>query len=179
MLAALSVSNALVAPFGGYLADRLGNLLILRTGAGLILAGLIALIFTGPDTSTQSLVARFMVIGLGFGLFQAPNLNEILRGVKPAFIGLAASTNAVLKNLGSLVGITLIVSVFTWLSGHPRHPGCGGQPGPGPLPEGLCPGRPGGGGEPGGQPAAPQTLRPKARGRRSLLGGRGALCYYI
>ena len=33
LLAALSVSNALVAPFGGYLADRLGNLLILRTGA--------------------------------------------------------------------------------------------------------------------------------------------------
>ena len=122
MLAALSVSNALVAPFGGYLADRLGNLLILRTGAGLILAGLIALIFTAPDTSTQGLVARFMVIGLGFGLFQAPNLNEILRGVKPAFIGLAASTNAVLKNLGSLVGITLIVSVFTWLSGHHDTP---------------------------------------------------------
>ena len=40
LLAALSVSNALVAPFGGYLADRLGNLMILRTGAGLILAGL-------------------------------------------------------------------------------------------------------------------------------------------
>src|SRR4030042_731883 len=34
MLAALSVSNALVSPFGGYLADRLGNLLVLRTGPG-------------------------------------------------------------------------------------------------------------------------------------------------
>jgi hypothetical protein len=63
-----------------------------------------------------------MVIGLGFGLFQAPNLNEILRGVKPAFIGLAASTNAVLKNLGSLAGITLIVTVFTWLSGNHAWP---------------------------------------------------------
>jgi EmrB/QacA subfamily drug resistance transporter len=118
MLAALSVSNALVAPFGGYLADRLGNLRILRTGAGLVLLGLIALIFTAPDTSTLGLAARFMVIGLGFGLFQAPNLNEILLGVKPVFIGLAASTNAVLKNLGSLMGITLIVSVFAWMSGN-------------------------------------------------------------
>jgi EmrB/QacA subfamily drug resistance transporter len=117
MLTALSASNALVAPFGGYLADLLGNLLILRTGTGLILAGLIWLIFTAPDTSTLGLVARFIIIGLGFGLFQAPNLNEILRGVKPAFIGLAASTNAVLKNLGSLVGITLMVSAFAWLSG--------------------------------------------------------------
>ena len=31
-------------------------------------------------------------------------------------IGLAASTNAVLKNLGSLMGITLMVMVFAWLS---------------------------------------------------------------
>jgi EmrB/QacA subfamily drug resistance transporter len=116
LLAALSVSNALVAPFGGYLADRLGNLLILRTGAGLILAGLISLAFTDLESSTLTLAARFVVLGLGFGLFQAPNLNEILLGVKPSLIGLAASTNAVLKNLGSLVGITLMVMVFAWLS---------------------------------------------------------------
>ncbi len=116
LLAALSVSNAMVAPFGGYLADRLGNLLILRTGAGLILAGLISLAFTGLESSTLSLAARFVVLGLGFGLFQAPNLNEILSGVSPAMIGLAASTNAVLKNLGSLLGITLMVMVFAWLS---------------------------------------------------------------
>jgi EmrB/QacA subfamily drug resistance transporter len=130
LLAALSGSNALVSPFGGYLADRLGNLVILRTGAGLILAGLISLTFTGPDTSTLTLVGRFIVIGLGFGLFQAPNLNEILRGVKPAFIGLAASTNAVLKNLGSLVGITLTVSIFAWLSSNHALPLPGVSPDP-------------------------------------------------
>jgi EmrB/QacA subfamily drug resistance transporter len=116
LLAALSVSNALVAPFGGYLADRLGNLLVLRSGAGLILAGLISLLFTGLESSTLALAARFVVLGLGFGLFQAPNLNEILSGVSPTMIGLAASTNAVLKNLGSLMGITLMVLVFAWLS---------------------------------------------------------------
>jgi EmrB/QacA subfamily drug resistance transporter len=123
LLAALSASNALVAPFGGYLADRLGNLLVLRTGAGMILAGLGSLWFIGLDSSTLGLAARFGLIGLGFGLFQAPNLNEILLGVKPSLIGLAASTNAVLKNLGSLVGITLIVSVFAWLSGNHAVPG--------------------------------------------------------
>jgi EmrB/QacA subfamily drug resistance transporter len=118
LLAALSLSNAMVSPLGGHLADRLGNLAVVRTGALLILAGLISLIFTSPASSTPALAARFVGIGLGFGLFQAPNLNEVLRGINPALIGLAASTNAVLKNLGSLVGITLTVSVFAWLSGH-------------------------------------------------------------
>jgi EmrB/QacA subfamily drug resistance transporter len=119
LLTALSASNALVAPFGGFLADRLGNLLILRTGAGLILAGLISLIFTGLESSTLTLTARFVILGLGFGLFQAPNLNEILRNVSSSMVGLAASTNAVLKNLGSLLGITLMVTIFAWLS-HPH-----------------------------------------------------------
>jgi EmrB/QacA subfamily drug resistance transporter len=123
LLTALSASNALVAPFGGYLADRLGNLLILRIGAGLILAGLSSLVLTGLDSSTLALAGRFILIGLGFGLFQAPNLNEILADVKPSLIGLAASTNAVLKNLGSLVGITLMVMVFAWLSSS--HLGAG------------------------------------------------------
>lgn len=119
LLAALSVSNALVAPFGGYLADRLGNLLVLRSGTGLILAGLISLLFTGLDSSTLSLATRFVVLGFGFGLFQAPNLNEILSDVSPAMVGLAASTNAVLKNLGSLLGITFMVMAFAWLSQSP------------------------------------------------------------
>ena len=125
LLTALSASNALVAPLGGWLADRLGNLLILRTGAGLIVVGLGSLVLTGPASSTLSLAARFTVIGLGFGLFQAPNLNEILLGVKPSLLGLAASTNAVLKNLGSLLGITLMVAVFGWLSLHQMTGGSG------------------------------------------------------
>jgi EmrB/QacA subfamily drug resistance transporter len=118
LLAALSVTNALVAPLGGYLADRWGNLVVLRTGTGLVLLGLGSLIVTGPQDSTPSLTARLIVTGLGFGLFQAPNLNEILRGVSPSLVGLAASTNAVLKNLGALLGITLTVTTFAWFRLH-------------------------------------------------------------
>jgi EmrB/QacA subfamily drug resistance transporter len=115
LLSALSLTNAAVAGAGGYLADRWGNMPVLRIGCLLILAGLISLFFTGPGDTTFGLAARFMLLGLGFGLFQAPNLNEILRGVKLSLVGLAASTNAVLKNLGALLGITLLVTAFAWM----------------------------------------------------------------
>ena len=115
LLSALSLTNAAVAGVGGYLADRWGNMLVLRSGCALILAGLGSLLFTGAGETTLGLAARFVLLGLGFGLFQAPNLNEILRGVKPSLVGLAASTNAVLKNLGALTGITLMVTVFAWM----------------------------------------------------------------
>ena len=104
MLAVLSFSNALVSPLGGLAGDRLNNLLVLRLGALLILAGLIALFWLGPAISTRLLALVFVVIGIGFGLFQAPNLNEMLQGVKPQMLGLAAGTNAVLKNVGALLG---------------------------------------------------------------------------
>jgi EmrB/QacA subfamily drug resistance transporter len=118
LLAALAATNALVAPLGGYLADRWGNLVILRTGTGLILLGLGSLWFTQSQETTLGLAGRLVVIGLGFGLFQAPNLSEILWGLPPNLVGLAASTNAVLKNLGALLGITLMVTVFAWFKLH-------------------------------------------------------------
>ena len=118
LLAALSLTNAAVAAFGGYLADRWGNMLVLRSGCVLILAGLASLLFTGVGDTTLGLAARFILLGLGFGLFQAPNLSEVLRGVKPSQVGLEASTNAVLKNLGALTGITLMVTVFAWMDLH-------------------------------------------------------------
>ncbi len=118
LLAALSLTNAAVAGVGGYLADRWGNMLVLRAGCVLILAGLGSLLFTGVSDTTLGLAARFILLGLGFGLFQAPNLSEILRGVQPSLVGLAASTNAVLKNLGALTGITLMVTVFAWMDLH-------------------------------------------------------------
>jgi MFS family permease len=111
MLAVLSFSNALVSPLGGLAGDRFSNLQVLRLGALLILAGLFALFWLGPAISTGILAIVFVVIGIGFGLFQAPNLNEMLLGVKPQMLGLAAGTNAVLKNVGALLGIALMVTM--------------------------------------------------------------------
>ena len=114
LLAVLSCSNALISPLGGFYGDRWSNLAILRLGAFLILAGLAALWWWGAAAGTGRLILIFITIGVGFGLFQAPNLNEMLFGVNPQVLGLAAGTNAVLKNIGALLGIAGMVTVVTW-----------------------------------------------------------------
>jgi EmrB/QacA subfamily drug resistance transporter len=114
MLAVLSLSNAVMAFLGGHLADRLGNLVVLRTGLGLICVGLFTVGAATPQTSTLSLAGRLALTGMGLGLFSAPNLNEILRGVQPRLMGLAASTSAVLKNLGALLGVIVLVAALGW-----------------------------------------------------------------
>lgn len=119
LLAVLSGTNALISPVGGFYADRWNNLLVLRSGSFLILSGLIALVWLPPALPLWALTLVFACLGLGFGLFQAPNLNDILRGLKPSELGLAAATNAVLKNLGALLGIALLVTVAS--AGLPRN----------------------------------------------------------
>jgi EmrB/QacA subfamily drug resistance transporter len=113
MLAVLSFANAMVSPLGGLAGDRWSNLLVLRLGTFLILLGLSGLLWLGPTVSTGPLLLVFVLIGIGFGLFQAPNLNEMLHGVRPHMLGLAAGSNAVLKNLGALLGIALMVTMVS------------------------------------------------------------------
>jgi MFS family permease len=118
LLAILSFSNALVSPLGGWYADRWNNLLVLRLGACLIFVGLVALWWLGPAISRPLLILVFTVTGIGFGLFQAPNLNEMLQGVPTQMLGVAAGTNAVLKNVGSLLGIALVVTMVAMGNRH-------------------------------------------------------------
>ena len=127
MLAVLSMSNATMSFLGGYVADRIGNLKVLRTGLGLIVVGLLSLTVASPEISTANLAGRLALVGMGLGLFSAPNLNEILRGVPPVLMGLAATTNAVLKNLGSLLGVIVLVAALGF-----------GQAGQIPLKAGVC-----------------------------------------
>ncbi len=127
MLAVLSMSNATMSFLGGYAADRIGNTKVLRTGLGLIVVGLLSMTAASPQISTANLAGRLALVGMGLGLFSAPNLNEILRGMPPALMGLAATTNAVLKNLGSLLGVILLVAALGF-----------GQAGQLPLKAGVC-----------------------------------------
>lgn len=119
MLAVLSLSNALLSFLGGYLADRVGNVSILRLGLSFICIGLFTVGAATPETSTLSLALRLALTGMGLGLFSAPNLNEILRGAPTDLMGLAASTNAVLKNLGALLGVIVLVAALGWGQADP------------------------------------------------------------
>ena len=111
LLAILSGTNALISPVGGFYGDRWNNLLVLRSGSLLVAGGLAALLWADPYLPLWGVGLIFAVIGLGFGFFQAPNLNDILKGLAASELGLAAASNAVLKNLGALLGIALLVAV--------------------------------------------------------------------
>jgi len=121
----LAVIGAIGAPVGGYLADRLGNMVILRLGAVLLWVGLGSLALSGTESAAVALGLKLSLIGLGYGLFLPANLNEVLRGPRSSLVGLAAGSVSLCKKIGALSGITLIVAVFAWVGQHHLllHPG--------------------------------------------------------
>jgi EmrB/QacA subfamily drug resistance transporter len=118
LMAVIGMADGLAAPLGGYLAKRYGNLFILRIGSAIILLGLLSLLVNTPETSTFNLARRFFVLGIGSGLFKAPNLHESLQGVSTSLFGLATSSSLVLRQMGSVLGITTIITVFAWINLH-------------------------------------------------------------
>jgi EmrB/QacA subfamily drug resistance transporter len=118
LLAVIGLADGLAAPVGGHLAKRYSNLMVLRLGSGVILLGLLSLLLTTPETSTFHLARRFLVVGIGLGLFRAPNLNATLQGVRPSLFGLATSSTLVIKYIGSVLGINTIIAVYAWINLH-------------------------------------------------------------
>lgn len=121
----LAAVGAAGAPAGGYLADHLGNLIMLRLGAVLLLVGLGSLILAGTEPSPVAMGVKLSLIGLGYGLFMPANLNEVLRGLKPSLVGLAAGSVSLCRKIGAFSGITLMATVFAWVGQHHilLHPG--------------------------------------------------------
>ena len=118
LLIPLAVTASVAAPLSGFLADRWGNLVILRVGAAILTLGLASLLWTSPEDPVINLALMFALIGFGYGLFHTPNLNEVLTVMQPSMTGLAASSVNLLKKLGTICGITLIVAVFAWEHQH-------------------------------------------------------------
>ena len=74
----LPVSMAVAAPLSGSLADRFGPRVITSIGLGVMLLGVWALAGLRLETPWWSYLLRTLPVGLGIGIFQAPNNSAIM-----------------------------------------------------------------------------------------------------
>ncbi len=98
----------LLAPVAGRLADRYPPGLL--AGAGLAILGIgMALLATMPDVPDSFAIGwRTAICGLGFGLFQAPNLRAIMTSAPPERSGAASGMVAVCRLTGQMTGASLV-----------------------------------------------------------------------
>jgi len=111
LMTAQPATMALVAPASGFLADRLGPRApsvagMLAMAAGLFLVGREA---TATTPSDAGVVLALAVVGLGAGLFVAPNNAVIMTAAPRDRQGTAAAMAATARNVGMTAGVALAV----------------------------------------------------------------------
>jgi EmrB/QacA subfamily drug resistance transporter len=129
-LAVVPIVLGCVAPFSGGLSDRLGARWLTAGGMLTTFAGL-ALLFVALDGSADGLwlvTSALGVIGMGQGLFTAPNNSAIMAAAPAEETGEAGGVLNLARSVGTAVGIALASAVLSWQlasltgrSGDTRH----------------------------------------------------------
>ncbi len=108
-----------IAPIAGALSDRISPKLIIGTGLTLQAVALawIGLVST-PTVPYSSLIAPFVVAGVGMALFFAPVANVVLSAVRPHEEGQASGANNAIRELGGVFGVAVLAAVFSHVGGY-------------------------------------------------------------
>jgi EmrB/QacA subfamily drug resistance transporter len=107
------VMPMLLTPVGGVLADRWGTRPLMVAGVGLVAGGLAELaLVVAPGVAYVAVLPGMAAMGAGSALFFAPVAATILGAVAPTEQGQASGVATAVRELGVVVGIAVLTSVF-------------------------------------------------------------------
>jgi MFS family permease len=107
----LSIAFLVSGPLSGYLSDRYGAK-VFSTGGMLVTGiGFIGLMLLPTDFSYLAFAGWLFVIGIGMGLFAAPNTTAIMNSVPATARGVASGMIATFQNTAMTLSIGLIFSM--------------------------------------------------------------------
>lgn len=117
----LPASMAITAPVSGSLADRYGSSRIRLIGLSVLCGGCLALGGLTVATPWWGYLLRTMPVGLGIGIFQAPNNSAIMGEMPPHRLGVGSGLANYARVFGQSTGLPLVGAIFASLvlsSGH-------------------------------------------------------------
>jgi EmrB/QacA subfamily drug resistance transporter len=103
---------ALTAPVSGRLSERANPAILTTAGLLVLTAGLWLQAGLTEQSSVWQVAVGQALLGLGNGIFQSPNNNSVMSSVPRDKVGVASGINALVRNLGMVLGIAIAVTVF-------------------------------------------------------------------
>jgi EmrB/QacA subfamily drug resistance transporter len=118
-LLAWSMPPMFIAPIAGALADRYGNRPFMALGLALQAGGLawVALI-ADPGVGYAQLGVALTIAGVGTSFCFPTVANAVMGSVPLADAGIASGTNAAIRELGGVMGVAVLASVFAGNGGY-------------------------------------------------------------
>ncbi len=112
-------ATMLVAPLAGVFSERLGSRpfmvggLALQAGALAWLASMLS-----SDMHYSAMIVPFIMAGAGMALVFAPSANAVLASVTAQQAGQASGANNAIREVGGVLGVSVLASVFTGAGGY-------------------------------------------------------------
>jgi EmrB/QacA subfamily drug resistance transporter len=108
-----------VAPIAGAMSDRIPGKTLVGIGLTLQAGSLVWLgLVSTPTVAYSTLIAPFVLAGIGMSLFFAPMANIVLSAVRPEEEGQASGANNAIRELGGVFGVAVLASVFASFGGY-------------------------------------------------------------
>ncbi|MFN8556467.1 MAG: DHA2 family efflux MFS transporter permease subunit [Dehalococcoidia bacterium] len=111
-LACVPAATALSAPVGGWVADRRGLWLPALAGLLLEVAGLLLIARLEADSPAAVAVLSLVTLGVGLGVFQAPNQSAVMGAVPASMLGVASGMLSMMRTLGVVSGVAVLGAVY-------------------------------------------------------------------
>ncbi|HWP57207.1 MAG TPA: MFS transporter [Candidatus Acidoferrales bacterium] len=106
-----------LAPIGGWLGDRLGSRLLCTAGAALSVVSMLGFSRLAADATHLDAMVPLMILGLGWSLFQAPNLSAIFGAVESRHVGAVSGISLTGANVANATGVAVGSLLFLrWLN---------------------------------------------------------------
>lgn len=102
-----------MGPLSGYLSDRFGARFFSTGGMLLTAVGFVGLMLLPPNFVYLPFAAIIFLIGMGMGMFAAPNTTAIMNSVPGENRGVASGMRATFQNTANTLSITLIFTMVT------------------------------------------------------------------
>ncbi|WP_173819681.1 MFS transporter [Paraburkholderia piptadeniae] len=109
---------ALVAPVAGRLSDRYPPGALGAAGLACLCAGLVSLSLLPAHPSVYAIAVRMAICGVGFGLFQSPNIKALMASAPHARSGGASGVVATSRLIGQATGAALVALCFGLAGQH-------------------------------------------------------------
>jgi len=113
-MTAFPLTTLFIAPFAGWISDRIGHRLPALLGLSLCTLSAFLFPFLAPNEEKISIIWRLSLYGFGTGLFQSPNNSAVMGAVGRERLGIGGGMLATVRNMGMVFGLGTASAVISW-----------------------------------------------------------------
>lgn len=117
-LMAMPIAMGATSPIGGILADKFDPLKICTIGLVSIFLGILLISTLTLSSSMLVMIIALIFVGVGSGLFTAPNSSMIMGTASKDKLGMVGSINGFMRNFGSAIGVSVFSTMLYILMGQ-------------------------------------------------------------